>query len=594
MPNAEPSLSSLGLPRRLTDLLVSQGLLSRDDLSEALKEQHKTGGKLGAILISKGLLTEEQFLSFLGDQCGIRYVSLSEFKFEDNVLELIPESIARQQILIPCRKSEDNVLTVAVADPLNVMVLDDLKMMTGSEISAVLASESEILAAIDKGYHSMSAEDALDEIVHQSDASENATDIALDQDSDTQEVVEDVRGLEKSASDAPVIKMVNLILSNAVKDHASDIHIEAFPKEIRIRYRIDGVLHERPAPPKKFHQALTTRVKIMANLNIAERRVPQDGRIKIKANGKEIDLRVSVLPCAPGEKIVMRILDSSGLKVQMSQLGFEPEALAVFNKCMNAPYGINLITGPTGSGKSTTLYSALANLNTPDTNIITVEDPVEYQLHGINQVQVNPHAGLTFASALRSFLRQDPDIIMVGETRDLETAQIAINAALTGHLVFTTLHTNDAPSSITRLSMMGVEPFLISAAVLMVEAQRLVRSVCPKCKEAYEVDVGSLIKHSIPEEALKPKNGKVTLYKGKGCEHCANTGYRGRLGLYEVLEVTDSIRELILNKAPTSEIKKVGIKQGMLTLRACALRKLLEGATTVEEMIRVTASDIET
>lgn len=593
MANIERSIS-LGLPRRLAELLVSQELLTQEQLSNALDIQHNTGEKLGTVLISKGFLTEEKFLSFISDQCGIRYVSLSEFSFPEEVFSFIPESIARQHTLVPCQRSDENILTVAVSDPLNVMVLDDLKMMTGSEIHAVLASESEILSAIEKGYHSASAEDVLQKIVQQSDVSENAADIAVEKTQETEEVVQDVRGLALSATDAPVIKIVNLILSGAIKARASDIHIEPFPNEIRVRYRIDGVLHERPAPPKKFHQAITTRIKIMANLNIAERRVPQDGRIKIKASGKEIDIRVSVLPCAPGEKIVMRILDSSGLKVQMSQLGFEPEALAVFNKAMNAPYGINLITGPTGSGKSTTLYSALANLNTPDTNILTVEDPVEYQLHGINQVQVNPHAGLNFASALRSFLRQDPDIIMVGETRDLETAQIAINAALTGHLVFTTLHTNDAPSSITRLSMMGVEPFLMSSALLMVEAQRLVRSICPKCKESYEVDASSLIKLSIPEEVLQPKNGKVVLYRGKGCDNCAQTGYRGRAGLYEVLEVTDTIRELILNKAPASEIKKIGIKQGMLTLRACALRKLLSGATTVEETIRVTASDIET
>jgi len=592
MPNLEHSIS-LGLPQRLAELLVVQKLLTQYQLDEARELQRKTGEKLGAVLISKGFLTEEQFLSFLGNQCGMRYVSLTEFSFSDEVIASIPEYIARQHMLIPCQLSEDNVLTVAVSDPLNVMVLDDLKMMTGSAITIVLASESEILTAIERGYRSASAEEALEAIVHQSDVSENAADIAVEQSAETEEVVEDIRGLEQSASDAPVIKMVNLLLSGAVKARASDIHIEPFPKEIRIRYRIDGVLHERPAPPKKFHQAITTRIKIMANLNIAERRVPQDGRIKIKASGKEIDIRVSVLPCAPGEKIVMRILDSSGLKVQMSQLGFEPEPLAVFNKCMRAPYGINLITGPTGSGKSTTLYSALSNLNTPDVNILTVEDPVEYQLHGINQVQVNPHAGLNFATALRSFLRQDPNIIMVGETRDLETAQIAINAALTGHLVFTTLHTNDAASSITRLSMMGVEPFLVSSAVLMVEAQRLVRSICPKCKESYEVDASSLIKLNIPEEILKPKDGKVTFYRGKGCEGCSKTGYRGRAGLYEVLEVTDAIRELILNKAPATDIKKLGIKQGMLTLRACALRKLFSGATTVEEMIRVTASDIE-
>ena len=362
-----------------------------------------------------------------------------------------------------------------------------------------------------------------------------------------------------------------------------------------MRYRIDGVLHEQPSPPKKFAGAIAARIKIMSNLDIAEKRVPQDGRIRIKLEGKEVDIRVSVLPCAPGEKIVMRILDSSGVKVNMTQLGFEPEAMAVFKKAMEAPYGVALVTGPTGSGKSTTLYSALANLNTPDTNIMTAEDPVEYQLHGINQVAVRADIGLTFAAALRSFLRQDPDVIMVGEIRDQETATIAINAALTGHLVFSTLHTNDTSQTITRLGMMGVEPFLISSALLMVEAQRLARAACPKCKEPYEVDKGDLIKMGVPEvQVTASAKGKVTLYKGKGCENCAGTGYRGRVGLYEVMEVTDAIRQLILDRAAAKDIKAQAMKQGMLTLRMCAIRKLLAGVVTVEEMLRVTMSDADT
>ncbi len=590
MANAQHVIS-LGLPRRLADLLVVEKLISQKQLEEVLAAQRQGGDKLGTILIEKGFIKEEQLLEFLSQQVGISYVSLSSMEISEDVVASVPETLARQHTLIPCNKSKDRI-TVAVADPLNVMVLDDLKMMTGCDVKAVLASETEILAALDKFYKSASSQEVLDEIVKQSNVSAEAAE-GIEAVEDKPEE-EDIVSLEKSAEDAPVIKMVNLILAGAVKAHASDIHIEAFPKDIRVRYRIDGVLHEQPAPPKKFHNAITTRVKIMSNLNIAERRVPQDGRMKLKIEGKEIDLRVSVLPCTPGEKIVMRILDSSGLRVQMSQLGFEPEPLAVFKKCMEMPYGINLITGPTGSGKSTTLYSALANLNTPDTNIMTAEDPVEYQLHGINQVQCNPQVGLTFAAALRSFLRQDPDVIMVGEVRDLETASIAINAALTGHLVFTTLHTNDAPSSITRLGMMGVEPFLISASVLMVEAQRLVRGICPKCREAYEVDLGWLVKLGVPEQQLQSQGGKVTLYKGKGCEHCASTGYRGRVGLYEVLEVTDAVRAAVLDKAPARDLKNLAIKQGMLTLRMCAIRKLLAGMTTVEEMIRVTASDVDT
>ncbi|MBI3553878.1 MAG: type IV-A pilus assembly ATPase PilB [Elusimicrobia bacterium] len=592
MANAEQHVISIGLPRRLADLLVTEKLITQKQLEEALEAQRQGTEKLGTLLIEKGFLKEDALLEFLSQQCGISYVSLANMpEIPEEAIAAVPEAIARQHTLIPCNKSKDRI-TVALADPLNVLILDDLKMMTGCDVKAVLASETEILAALEKYYKSASSQEVLDDIVRQSNISaEEAEGI---ESIEEKEDDADVSLLERSAEDAPVIKMVNLMMASAVKARASDIHIEAFPKEIRVRYRIDGVLHEQPAPPKKFHAAICTRVKIMSNLNIAERRIPQDGRLKLKIEGKEIDMRVSVLPCAPGEKIVMRILDSSGLKVQMSQLGFEPEALAVFKKCMEAPYGINLVTGPTGSGKSTTLYSALANLNTPDTNIITAEDPVEYQLHGINQVQVHAQVGLTFAAALRSFLRQDPDVIMVGEIRDLETASIAINAALTGHLVFSTLHTNDAPGSITRLGMMGVEPFLVSASVLMIEAQRLVRGICPKCKEAYEVDLGWLVKLGVPEQQLQAQKGKVLLHRGKGCENCAKTGYRGRQGLYEVLEVTDAMRELILNKAPSKELKFLAIKQGMLTLRACAIRKLLSGATTVEEMIRVTASDVDT
>lgn len=594
MANAQHVIS-LGLPKRLADLLVEEKLISQDQLKNALETQRQGGqggDKLGTILIEKGFIKEERLLEFLSQQCGISYVSLANIpEIPEDVIASVPEAIARQHTLLPYNKNKDRII-VALADPLNVLILDDLKMMTGCDVRAVLASEAEILAALDKYYKSASSQEALDEIVRATNASEALSGEVDFVDQKQQE--DDIVSLEKSAEDAPVIKMVNLIMAGAVRAHASDIHIEPFPKELRVRFRIDGVLHEQPAPPRKFHGAISTRIKIMANLNIAERRVPQDGRLKLKIEGKEIDMRVSVLPCAPGEKIVMRILDSSGLKVQMSQLGFEPEALAVFTKCMNMPYGINLITGPTGSGKSTTLYSALANLNTPDTNIMTCEDPVEYQLHGINQVQVNAQVGLTFAAGLRSFLRQDPDVIMVGEIRDLETAQIAINAALTGHLVFSTLHTNDAPGSITRLGMMGVEPFLVSSAMLMVLAQRLVRAICAQCKESYDVELDWLVKLGVPPNQLQAHKGKVTLYRGKGCENCAKTGYRGRQGLYEVLEVTDPMRELILNRAPAKELKALSVKQGMLTLRACAIRKLLAGQTTVEEMIRVTASDTDT
>jgi type IV pilus assembly protein PilB len=590
MSNGEHVIS-LGLSRRLAELLVKERVITTAQLQEALNFQREKNEKLGTILISKGFVSEERLLQFLSAQCDISYITISSMpEIAPEVIALVPETIARQHTLLPVNKS-GNSITIAVADPLNVMILDDLKMMTGCDIKAALASESEILAALDKYYKPTNSQDALDDILKQSQASAEMAD-GLEQVEEKPDE-ENALSVEKSAEDAPVIKMVNLILANAIKAKASDIHVEPYQKTLRIRYRIDGVLHEQPSPPKKFHAAICARLKIMSNLDISERRLPQDGRLKVRIGSNEVDLRVSVLPCAPGEKIVMRIADTGGLSVQLSKLGFEPEALAVFNRSMKAPYGINLITGPTGSGKSTTLYSALSVLNTAEHNIMTVEDPVEIQIHGINQVQVHTAIGLTFAAGLRSFLRQDPDIIMVGEIRDLETAQIAINAALTGHLVFSTLHTNDAPGSITRLNMMGVEPFLSSSSLLMIVAQRLVRGVCPKCRESYEVEQDGLIKLGVPPNQLQAHAGKVSLYKGRGCDHCAGTGYRGRQGLYEVLEVTDTIRQMILDKANARSIKEMGRKQGMLSLRECAIRKLLAGVTTVEEMIRVTASDIE-
>ena len=575
--------------------MVETGVLSSVQLNEALTIQQKEGSKLGAILVEKGFITEVRLLEFLSRQCGIDFVRLADTgELSETIIKKVPESLARQHLLIPVA-SKNNKLVVAVADPLNVLVLDDLKLMLGIEIEAVLASESEILAAIEKYYGAKTSQQALAEILQQSDAEgSQSQNVELDSSGVEAEVDESaVISMKRSAEDAPIVQMVNLIVAGAVKAKASDIHLEPFAREVKVRYRIDGVLHEQPAPPKRFYNALVSRIKIMANLDIAERRMPQDGRVKLRVDGRELVLRVSVLPCTPGEKVVMRILDSSGLKVRLSDLGFEPEAKSIFEKCMRAPYGINLITGPTGSGKSTTLYSARSQLNQPDVNIVTIEDPVEYQLPGINQVQANPEIGLTFVAGLRAFLRQDPNIIMVGEIRDLETMSIAINAALTGHLVFSTLHTNDAAGSITRMGMMGVEPFLISSSVLMVVAQRLVRGICKHCKETYEVDVEWLLKLGVPKTHIQVANGKVTLARGRGCGECAKTGYRGRVGLYEVLEINDALRELILEKATAGKIKEVATKSGMITLRECAIRKLLGGVTTVEEMARVTASDME-
>ena len=507
-------------------------------------------------------------------------------------LNIIPENIARRYNLIAVEKVEGK-LKVAMEDPLNIVILDDLKMMTGYDIKPVFGTDSDIVAAIDKNYGSKSSKDALDEILRRTDG--GTTEVAVVPEDASNGGGEDFISLEEKGEAAPIVQMVNLIISSAIKAHASDIHIEPTYKDTKVRFRIDGVLHAQPSPPKKFHNAIVSRLKIMSTLDISERRLPQDGRTKLKIDDREIDLRVSILPCGPGEKVVMRILDSSGLKLRLEDLGMEPENLAIFAKCLKAPHGINLITGPTGSGKSTTLYSALATLNAPDVNIVTIEDPIEYNLEGINQVMVNSDVGLTFASGLRSFLRQDPDVIMVGEIRDFETMSTAINAAMTGHLVFSTLHTNDAPGAITRIGMMGIEPFLTSSTLLMVVAQRLVRSICRNCKETYEVKPELLVSLGVSKSILDNhiKNGKIILSRGRGCDLCAKTGYKGRTGIHEILEINDAIRGLIIEKAHVSRVKEAGRKNGMITLRESALRKLFTGMTTVEEVIRVTGSDVD-
>ena len=573
-------------------MLASSGLITARQLSEALDLQRSGGGKLGQILVQKKFIEERTLLEFLSKQFGIEFIDLAGREIKDDILKIIPENIARRYNLIAVDKVE-NKLKVAMEDPLNIVVLDDLKMMTGFEVKAVFGSETDIVAALDKYYGAKTSKEALDEILKHS--IDGTTEVSLVKDEDLSKGGDDLISLEQKGEAAPIIQMVNLIISSAIRAHASDIHIEPSFKETKVRFRIDGVLHGQPAPPKKFHNAIISRIKIMAALDISERRLPQDGRAKLKIDDREIDLRISILPCGPGEKIVMRILDSSGLKLKLDDLGFEPENLAMFSKSMKAPHGIILITGPTGSGKSTTLYSALATMNEPDVNIVTIEDPIEYQLEGINQVGVNADVGLTFASGLRSFLRQDPDIIMVGEIRDFETMSTAINAAMTGHLVFSTLHTNDAPGAITRIGMMGVEPFLTSSTLLMVVAQRLVRSICKNCKETYEIKPEMMLSLGVPKTILdnNAKNGKIILSRGKGCDACAQTGYKGRMGIHEILEVNDVIRGLIIEKAPLLKIKDAARKNGMITLRESAVRKLFSGSTTVEEVIRVTASDMD-
>lgn len=573
------------IKKKLGDLLCEVGIIAEEQLKEALDKQKKQGGKLGQVLIDLGHITEDVLLAFLGKQCGVSYVSLSEFgEIPESVIKKVPEQVVRHQNLIPLAR-EGNRLTIAMSDPLNVFATDDLRLMTGHEISVVIASEQEIKNAIDKYY---GEKGTIEDLVKTMEEGEEE-DVEVVKEKDRGE---DISILAAEGEDAPVIKIVNLLLAGAVKAGASDIHVEPYEKVLRVRYRIDGVLHEVPAPPKKLQNAVISRLKIMAQLDIAERRLPQDGRIKIRMVDKEVDLRVSTVPIANGEKVVMRILDSSVLCLDLTKLGFEADNLAIYQKMIEVPYGIVLVTGPTGSGKSTTLYSTLSTLNFPDRNIVTIEEPVEYMLKGINQVQAKPDIGLTFASGLRSFLRQDPDIIMVGEIRDTETAEIAINAALTGHLVFSTLHTNDAAGAMTRLNNMGIEPFLTTSTVIMVVAQRLVRVICENCKESYQVPFNHVRDLGITREQVEGVQD-VTLYRGTGCDICSNTGYKGRKSNFEVMEITDEIKEMVLNRESTHVIKESARRNGMYTLREAALRKLLRGETTVEEVMRVTFADAE-
>ncbi len=566
--------------RRLGDLLVNEGLITPENLQRALSEQKGNNEKLGSILVRLGLIQEDQLIGFLSRQYGIPSITLSQLDIDPEVVKLVPPQIARKYEVLPVKRT-GNALTLAMADPTNVFALDDVAFMTNLQVLPVVASQGAIRQAIERLYEPQAA--AFSEVI-----------TAMEGDAPDVEVVEggdeaapskvDIFELKDASEEAPVVKLVNLILTDAIRRGASDIHLEPYEKVFRVRYRIDGVLQEMMAPPKRLEAALLSRVKIMASLDIAERRLPQDGRIKIRYSNREIDLRVSTLPTIFGEKIVMRILDKEALTLDLSKLGFDDWSMENFKKSIHNPYGMILITGPTGSGKTTTLYSAVHTINSPDINIMTAEDPVEYNLKGINQVQINDEIGRTFAAVLRSFLRQDPDVILVGETRDLETAQIAIRAALTGHLVFSTLHTNDAPGTIARLQDMGIPPFLVASSVLLVLAQRLARRVCKECREPYEADEESLTPYGHVPQGL----GKVTLYKGKGCPACNFTGMKGRTAIYEVMPVTPEVRELILRGASTTEIRELAQQQGMKTLRQAGLLKVLEGATTAEEILRVT------
>ncbi|MGO9573614.1 MAG: type IV-A pilus assembly ATPase PilB [Terriglobales bacterium] len=570
------------MSQRLGDLLVKEKVITQEQLEQATKLQKESHSRLASALVKLGFLSDEDVTNFLSRQYGVPAINLSYFEIDPAVVKLIPFETAKRYQILPLSRVGAS-LTIAMVDPTNVFAMDDIKFMTGFNIEPVVASESSIIEGIDKAYGT-SKEEELEQVMQSMNDAGEGTDIEVQ--NEEQEL--ELRELEKAADEAPIVKLVNLVLTDAVKKGASDIHMEPYEKEFRVRFRIDGVLQAIMNPPLKLKDAITSRLKIMAKLDISEKRLPQDGRIMLKmqigGKKKQLDFRVSTLPTLWGEKIVLRLLDKENLRLDMTKLGFEQESLVKFEKAILKPYGMVLVTGPTGSGKTNTLYSSISRLNQPDTNIMTAEDPVEFQLGGVNQVQMKEQIGLNFAAALRAFLRQDPNIILVGEIRDFETAEIAIKAALTGHLVLSTLHTNGAPETITRLMNMGIEPFLVATSVHLICAQRLIRRICKDCAEPVEMPPQALI-----DEGYTPEEAKtVQIMKGKGCATCNKTGYKGRTGLYEVMEVDDEIRELVLVGASAVELKKKAIERGMITLRRSGLIKVAAGWTTLEEVARET------
>ena len=553
---------------KIAGKLLEADLVSQDQLQKAIEEQSRSGGSLGLNLVKTGALSEGAYADFLGKMYNLPTVSLETREVDHDVTALIPADVATRFQVVPLER-HGRILTVAMANPANIFAIDDIKFITGLEVQPVVCTESDIRAAIDKFYDSA---DSLKEVL---EGLEEDIEVVEEQEED------DAGALSAASENAPVVKLVNSLLSDAVKRGASDIHIECYERHMRVRYRIDGVLQEMMNPPHKMKAAIISRLKIMSELDIAERRVPQDGRIKLKIGDKKVDLRVSTLPCIHGEKVVMRILDKGNLQLDLEGFGMETKAISNVLKAVASPYGMVLVTGPTGSGKTTTLYSCLSRLNTPEVNIMTAEDPVEYNLDGINQVAVKDEVGLTFASALKAFLRQDPNIVMVGEVRDLETGSIAVKAALTGHLVLSTLHTNDAPATVNRLIDMGIEPFLVASSTNLIMAQRLVRRICKHCKRRMDVS-----KEALEEIGINPDS---PVYEGAGCPECNETGYKGRQGLYEVMPITPSLREIILDRGNTTEIRQAAIEEGMLTLRQDGIRNVERGTTTIEEVLRETA-----
>ena len=615
---------------KLGEILVRENLITPQQLRDALEYQRTSGGRLGSNLVKLGIITDDVITTVLSRQYGVPSINLDLFQIDENVIKLISQDVALKYIVLPISKV-GATLTLAMADPTNVFAMDDIKFMTGLNVEPVIASEASIQMAVGKYYSSSRQIDIFDiaapaESVKAGGgkngknghlkngfskglkigktASDKISDGDLDVDIDNfhfgdhegdLEVIEqndeiDLATLARASEDAPVVRLVNVLMVDSLRRGASDIHVEPYEKDFRIRFRIDGVLYDIMHPPLRIRDPLISRLKIMAKLDISEKRLPQDGRIKIKVRvddrSRELDFRVSTLPTLFGEKVVLRLLDKDKLMLDMTKLGFEPESLEKFQRNISNPYGMVLVTGPTGSGKTNTLYSALQTLNTSETNIMTAEDPVEFNLEGINQVQMKEQIGLNFAASLRSFLRQDPNIILVGEIRDFETAEIAIKAALTGHLVLSTLHTNDAPSTISRLVNMGIEPFLVATSVNLIQAQRLIRRICKNCKEEVSVATDVLVEVGFSKEEAP----NLKMYKGKGCETCLGTGYKGRVGLYEVMEVTDDLRELIIIGASAIELRRKAIELGMITLRGSGLCKLREGITTIEEVVKETVA----
>jgi type IV pilus assembly protein PilB len=568
--------------KKLGAMLVEASLITEEQLKEALECQMTQGGRLGSNLIKLGMVEEDELRNFLSKQHGVSTVDLDHAAIDPVVVNLITPSVAKQHHIMPVSKS-GNVLTIAMVDPLDIFAIEDVKFMTGLNVVPMVTTESQIHRKLEEvyGLGDSGTEGHLAMVLQDMEQGEDLA-VLADEDEDL-----NIGDIKKAMDDAPVVKLVNFLLMDAIDKRVSDVHIEPYEKVLRIRYRIDGVLQEVMKPPYSLKDAITSRIKIMAELDIAERRLPQDGRIKLRTKGREVDIRVSTIPTIFGEKTVMRLLDKGNLMVDLQMLGFDQQEMDVLVEAIHAPFGMVLVTGPTGSGKSTTLYSALSQLNKVSENIMTAEDPVEYNLMGINQCQMKDKIGYNFAAALRSFLRQDPDIIMVGEIRDLETAEIAIKAALTGHLVLSTLHTNDAPSTVNRMLNMGVEPFLVTSSVNLILAQRLARRVCSQCK----------VETPTPREVLlqvgftpKQADGAV-IYQGTGCDQCGDTGYKGRVGLYELFKMTDRIREIVLRGGSAIDIKAAAVVDGMRTLRMAGIRKIIDGITTIEEVLRVSMSD---